>query len=588
MWAGGALLLVLLKLDVSDARPYTLIQYALEYGENERIQNGLFLSVLVVIGVMAAALASISGFNKETIHGNAKWATRAKINAAGLFAATGILIGTYKGKYITVPGDTFIMVSAPTRSGKGVGIVVPNLLNFDGSVIVTDIKLENFELTSGFRSKHGQDVYLFNPAPHDYKTHRYNPLGYIDEDVFHRIDDIQKIANYLIPTPKTGDPMWSAEARDLFFGVTLYLLDVREYPITIGEVLRQLKTERDTAEYLTEMMDAYRDDLSSSCISSLSNFINKPPKERSGVKSTLTSALNLWSNPLIDAATSANDFDLRDLRKRKMTIYLGVTPDNLERLAPIINLFIQQFIDLNTRELPASYDKKGRVTKGNPDYKIQTLLLLDEFPALGRMAILEKAVGYMAGYLLRFVPIIQAPSQLRSIYGADVAETFIKNHPTRTVFRPETMKEAEEISSELGFKTVKKTSVSTPRGFGSGAGTKSRSEDKRQLLLPQEVKELPSTDELIFHSGIAPIYAQKIVYYEDKVFADRILPPMELPTLEVSDMGVRGTIDEIDLGFMKADSIPLPQDKNRSLTEDEINIAAEAFFNSMVVSGEAA
>jgi len=581
LWIGGVVLLLLLKIDITYARPYTLIQYAIEYSNNERVKKALFLSFLVVVGIVSAAVAVISSFNKESLHGDAKWATKAKIQAAGLFSETGILIGKYKNKYITIPGDTFVLVSAPTRSGKGVGIVVPNLLSYPGSVVVSDIKLENFQLTSGFRQKHGQEIYLFNPAPHDYKTHRYNALGYIDKDVVLRIDDIQKIASYLIPTAKGSDPMWSSEARDLFFGLTLMLLDIPDFPVTIGEILRQLKTEKETAKYLSQVIEDHREKLSSSCISSLANFINKPDKERSGVKSTLTSALNLWSNPLIDAATSANDFDLRNIRKRKMTIYLGITPDNLDRLSPIINLFIQQLIDLNTRELPANYDKKGRIINGNPDYKIETLLLLDEFPALGRMPILEKAIGYMAGYLLRFMPIIQSPSQLRSIYGNDIADTMIKNHPTRTVFRPETMKEADEIARELGFKTIKKTSISTPRGFSGGSGTKTKSTDKRQLMLPQEVKNLPSGDEIIFHSGLSPIYAQKIIYYEDKVFTDRILPPVEIPTIRVLEMGGRGVIEEIDLGFMDINSVPLPQDTNNELTDVEIDLAADKFFSNI-------
>ena len=451
-WFASFIFLAVMKLDYNAALPHTIYLYAIEYSGDQRVQNALFMAALGAIGALFGILAVVNNLRKETQHGAAKWASLANLNKAGLLGGEGILLGKFGGKFISLAGELFAMVAAPTRSGKGVGIVIPNLLNWPASAVVLDVKFENYEITSGFRKQHGQDVYLFNSAPRSYQTHRYNALGYISEDPNHRIDDIQKIANFLIPTPRGSDPMWSSEARDLFFAIVLFLLDVPELPVTIGEVLRQLKSEKETAKYFGEEIANKRDTLDPECIASLSNFINKPNKERSGVKSTLTSALNLWSNPLIDAATSTNDFDLRELRTKQMTIYIGVTPDNLSRLAPIVNMFVQQLIDLNTQELPARYGEKGKLLSGNPKFKYPVLLLLDEFTAIGRLEILEKAIAFIAGYGLRLVTIIQSPSQLRSVYGPDVAETFQKNHAANVIFRPEKMKEAEEIANELGFK----------------------------------------------------------------------------------------------------------------------------------------
>ena len=580
-WVASAIFLAVMKLPVGNAMPHTVFIYAFEHHQNKQVQDALFMSALGTIALLFAAVAAWKNMGGETLHGNAKWATIPQITKAGLYSDKGILLGRAGGKFMTLGGELHAKVSAPTRAGKGVGIVVPNLLNWPGSAVVLDLKFENFEITSGFRASHGQDVYLFNPAPRNYKTHRYNALGYISNDPNHRIDDVQKIANFLIPTPKGADPMWSSEARDLFFGVVMFLLDIPELPVTLGEVLRQLKTEKETAEYFAEELAARRDQLSPACVASISNFVNKPPKERSGVKSTLTSALNLWANPLIDAATSENDFDLRELRKRPMTVYIGVTPDNLDRLAPIVNLFVQQLIDLNTQELPAKYDKKGNRLSGNPVYKHQVLLLLDEFTAIGRMQILEKGIAFIAGYGLRMLTIIQSPSQLREVYGHDNAETFEKNHAANVIFRPEKMQEAEEIAKELGFKTATQTTVTTPRGFGSGSGTKSRSETKRQLLLPQEVKDLDDKECIVLASGVPPIQGKKIAYYEDKVFTQRLMPPIDVPTVSVTTNTVRGERDVIDLSALY-ERVDIPAHTDRELTDTEIDEAANNFFDQLV------
>lgn len=580
-WIASFIFLAAMRMDVSNALPHTVFQYAIEYHQDPRVQNALFLAALGTIGLAFVLLAIVMNLRKETIHGNAKWASLANITKAGLLGGDGILLGKVQGKWISLAGELFAMVAAPTRSGKGVGIVIPNLLNWPGSAVVLDVKFENYEITSGFRKAHGQSVYLFNPAPRDYKTHRYNPLGYISTDPNHRIDDIQKVANFLITTPRGSDPMWSSEARDLFFGIVLFLLDSPELPVTFGEVLRQLKSEKETAVYFGEQIETKREQLAPACIASLSNFVNKPAKERSGVKSTLTSALNLWSNPLIDAATSENDFDLRELRAKPTTIYIGVTPDNLSRLAPIVNMFVQQLIDLNTQELPPKLDKTGKLLSGNPKYKYPVLLLLDEFTAIGRLEILEKAIAFIAGYGLRLVTIIQSPSQLRSVYGPDVAETFQKNHAANVLFRPEKMKEAEEIANELGFKTVAQTTTTTPRGFGSGSGTKSKSQVRRQLLLPQEVRDLDDSESIVITSGLPPIRAKKIRYYEDKVFMKRLLDKVTIPIIEVLGTTMRGEREDIDLSFIY-DKVTIPPHADRKLSDEEIETAANLFFDELV------
>jgi type IV secretion system protein VirD4 len=220
-------------------------------------------------------------------------------------------------------------------------------------------------------------------------------------------------------------------------------------------------------------------------------------------------------NPLVDAATSANDFDLRDVRKRRMSIYLGVTPDNLERMAPLLNLFFQQLIDLNTRELPNQ----------NKAIKYTCMLLMDEFTAIGKIPILSKGIGYIAGYWLRMIPIIQSPAQLVEVYGKDAAQTFQTNHALQIIYPPKASETqtARDISEWLGYQTVKGTSVSKSKNlFGKKTPTESMSDQRRALLLPQEITGLGKGRELVVMEDVPPILARKVMYFKDRAFVDRL------------------------------------------------------------------
>ena len=221
------------------------------------------------------------------------------------------------------------------------------------------------------------------------------------------IDDVQKIGNMLFPDQQGTDPIWTATPRALFLGLVLFLAETPGKLVTIGQVLRESLADGDGAAYLAKIINdraAENKPLSNACVMALNSYISITSENtRSGVMTSFRSRLELWMNPLVDAATSANDFDLRDLRKRRMTIYLGVTPDNLDRMAPLLNLFFQQLIDLNTRELP----------ERNPDLKYQCLLLPDEFTAMGKIQVLSKGISYIAGYGLRMLSLIHISEPTR-------------------------------------------------------------------------------------------------------------------------------------------------------------------------------
>ncbi len=566
-WLASVIFLGLIGVDPVAGRPWTGLVYALSFPDNKTVVDNLILSHAIPVGVIAAFLFLIFSPERKRLYGNAKFASTRDVKKAGLFTETGIALGKFWGKLLIMDENLHTLLSAPTRGGKGVAIVIPVCLSFPQSLVVLDTKHENYVKTSGFRKRHGQAVHLFNPMEPDFKTHRWNPLKYIPDSKITRINDIQKISMFLLPTPLTGDPMWSSEARKLFDGVVLMLLDLKQFPVTLGEVFRQLHTETETAEYLQGMIDEYRESLDSLCIMNLSSFINKPLKTRQGVLSTLTGALNIYSNPLVDAATSENDFDLRDIRKKKLTIYVRVAPGDSGQASAVINLFFQQLIDLNTRVLP----------EHDESLKYRCLLLMDEFTSIGRLPVLAKGIAFIAGYGLQLMPIIQSPSQLDETYTRETAKTMLKNFHIKLVYRPIDMEDATHIANELGYTTVNQTSKSF-KSMDIFNTSKNVSETRRQLLLPQEVKDLSDKKVIILHWKSPPIMAKRFIYYKDALFKARLLPPVPVdPITVIEDMGVRG----MRVAKISIDDIRLPSEipSGRPLTDEEVSRAADEFFD---------
>ena len=336
---------------------------------------------------------------------------------------------------------------------------------------------------------------------------------------------MQRIAEMLYPDPPNVDPFWTASARSLFLGIALYLFETPSTLKTVGEVLRQGMASDDEGfghhwKRIIEGRGSGKFPLSSQCVRALYDVIDLAPVTASSIRKTFTSRLDLWLNPILDAATSGTDFDLRDLRRQPMSIYVGVNPDDLHRLRPVLSLFFQQAIGLQTRALP----------EHDPTLKLQVLMMLDEFAALGRIPIIAESVSYLPGYNVRVVLVIHTPAQLREVYGVNGAETMLKSLAARIVFAPKDYADAREISDELGVTTVSARTVSRPLfGWGDTKGRRSRSESvseqRRPLLLPQEVKALGSRQALIFYEGLWPIRCEKLRYFEDTRFRTRLLPP---------------------------------------------------------------
>ena len=519
-YLAGGIFLLTYDQSFDNATPLTIYHYWTVLGADKPAQLRFVLSGIGAVALLHAPVIAIFAPAKRKLHGDARFATRREISDAGLFGEKGIIVGKIGKKYLMLDGETHVEIMAPQRSGKSTALSIPNMLHWPDSAVVIDVRQEIWDITSGYRKKHGQECYLYNPLAVDGRTHRQNPLLYVSQDPNLRIDDVQKIAHMFYPDSSEA-PIWTATPRTLFTGIVLYLLETPGKLSTIGQVLRESLVDGDGAEYFKRIVaDRAKQyphhPLSDTCIGSLNSYSSMNAEAtRAGVISGFRARLELWMNPLVDAATSANDFDLRDLRKRRMTVYLGVTPDNLARLAPLLNLFMQQLVDLNTREMPNK----------NPAIKYKCLLLNDEFTALGRIPAFEKGISYLGGYWLRVMTIIQSPEQLVAIYGRDAAKNYSKNHALKIVYPPKASdtEVAREISEMLGYQTVMSKSDTTSKGFfGNNPGSENKSPQRRALLLPQEISTIGKTREIVIMENLSPFLATRATYFKDRQFIDRL------------------------------------------------------------------
>jgi len=420
-------------------------------------------------------------------------------------------------------GQQGVLLAAATRTGKGVGFVIPNLLHYPHSVVQLDVKEENFKYTSLYRQRNGQEVYLWAPFSETGHTHCWNIFDAVWQRPEHlQIGDIMSIGDALYPAKvEPRARFFNDNARSLFLGLTLYLRETPGMPVTLGEILRQSSGKgKPIKEYLKGILETRsRTDtdlapLSWRCVDALNRFLNQPETTLGNVLSTFNAPLQIFTDPVVEAATSKSDFDLADVRKRRMTIYVGIAPGKLAEASAqlLVNLFYSQLINLNLRELPES----------NPELKYQCLLLNDESTAPGKIEIIAQANGYMAGYNLRLATVIQSVAQVTECYGEQGARSLITNHGAHLLYPPREQKDANEYSEMLGYFTAIARSKSRNRGARSNSTGESESGQKRALMLPQELKEMGQEKLIVTLENCKPIQAEKAFFYKHRVFIDRL------------------------------------------------------------------
>lgn len=482
--------------------------------------------------VVPIGLLGIKPRTRE-LHGSARFARPAEIAKSDLLGDRGIILGKYRGQYLVMPGALSVMLAAPPGGGKSAGVIVPNLLAWSDSVVALDVKPELFRITAGFRARHGQAVYAWAPFDKDGRTHRFNPLHYVRTDYRYVVGDILNIAQSIY-AGKVDDSSTSSfflgNAKNMFLGLAMYLVETPELPRTIGEILRLASGRgQPVREYLQGLLDARMHSgrpLSGRCVETMGRVLSAAEETFSGIVNTLNEPLTLFTDAMVDASTSGNDFDLAELRRRPTSVYVCIPVNRLGESKVLLNLFYSQLLKLNTAELP----------EGDGTLKYQLLLADDEFTTMGRVQAFADSVGYLRGYGIRLLTSIQSPAQLEYTYGKEVAQTFSTCHGARILFTPREQRDAEDYSRFLGNFTERSESRSrsSNRGKGGGGSTStSISPQRRPLLLPQEFKELPNDQEIVLIDDVKPIQADKIRYWEDEVFSSRVLPPPTLPLIDL-------------------------------------------------------
>ena len=461
-----------------------------------------------------------------TTYGSSRWATKAEIGETGLFGAAGVFLGRLGNQYLRHDGPEHVMAFAPTRSGKGVGLVIPTLLSWTGSAVIHDIKGENWQLTAGWRAKFSYCL-LFNPT--DARSARYNPLLEVRKGP-DEVRDVQNIADILVDPEGVLERRshWEKTSHSLLVGAILHVLYAEEEK-TLARVATFLSDpQRSFPQTLRRMMGTNhlgtpeKPRVHPVVASAAREVLNKSENERSGVLSTAMSFLGLYRDPTVATTTADCDWRIIDLvdAERPVSLYLVIPPSDISRTKPLVRLVLNQIGRRLTERLEGDPAKRR---------KHQLLMMLDEFPALGRLDFFETALAFMAGYGIRAYLIAQSLNQISKAYGENNA--ILDNCHVRIAFSSNDERTAKRISDALGTATE----LRAQRNY---AGSRlapwlshvmvSRQETARPLLTPGEVMQLPATDELVMVSGLPPIRAQKLRYYEDRNFSSRVAPAPEL------------------------------------------------------------
>jgi len=502
-----------------------------------------------------------------TTYGSSRWANLKEIEKAGLFRSSGVFLGQLGHHYLRHDGPEHVMAFAPTRSGKGVGLVVPTLLSWTHSVVIHDIKGENWQLTAGWRSQFSFCL-LFNPT--DARSARYNPLLEVRKGP-NEVRDVQNIADILV------DPEGALERRNHW--------EKTSHALLVGAILHVLHSEKEktlarVASFLSDPLRSFEHTLRAMMAtnhlgtpdkpivhpvvaSAAREVLNKSDNERSGVLSTAMSFLGLYRDPTVAATTSACDWRIADLvdAARPVSLYLVIPPSDISRTKPLVRLVLNQIGRRLTEKLEGDPEKLR---------KHQLLMMLDEFPALGRLDFFETALAFMAGYGIRAYLIAQSLNQISKAYGENNA--ILDNCHVRIAFSSNDERTAKRISDALGTATE----LRAQRNYAGhrlspwlGHVMVSKQETARALLTPGEVMQLPPADELVLVSGLAPVRAKKLRYYADRNFTSRIRPAPILTDGLYRDRPAPRPDDWSGQVRGLHTSLATPDDHDHEISEDE-------------------
>lgn len=476
---------------------------------------------IVALGGIAAFASAVAGSllrarqaTNVVTYGSARWGSAKDARTAGLLASSGAIIGKFEGDYLQHDGSEHILTFAPTRSGKGVGLVVPTLLSWGASAIIHDIKGENWTLTSQHRSGFSKCV-RFDPTRID--TSRFNPLLEVRKGQ-NEVRDAQNIAEMIIDPDGAlqRKEHWDRTAFKLITAAILHVLYAEEDKTLVRVASLLTEPGRTVDEILETMMTTNHigtdenPQVHPEVAKGAKELEIKPEKEQASVISTMLGYFAIYADPLVQNATSASDFSIDDLihGERPLSLYLAIPPSDLVRTRPLMRLILNQIVSRMMQEAPSPDRPRHRV-----------LLMLDEFPALGRLETFEMELAFMASYGLKAFLIAQSLNQLDKAYGQN--NSILDNCHIRVAFATNDERTAKRVSEMLGTKTEQRHQRSyTGHRLSVWLGhvMVSQQETQRPLLTPGEVMQLPTEKSLILAAGSPPLFANKLRYFKDNTF----------------------------------------------------------------------
>lgn len=524
--------------------PFFLLPYYKEYSTNFLINKAFRLMLgtfLILIGITGGIILKRQ---KDNSYGTARWANLDDLDLLGVLKnkyTDGVILGLAKGLFkeykVIDNSNTHIALIAPTRAGKGVGVIIPTLLNWQSSSIVLDLKKENYVKTAGFREKVLKHK-IIKFAPHDENSSSYNPLAQIRLRTKYEYVDAQIIADILTdPGEGKSRDHWVTQASALLVALILHVcyektkkgevaslghvMDFFNDPSKpiLERILELMKfNHSDDPEFFNTIYDSSQNAginpgthpiVSRTAV----EIINKDPRESSGIISSCITAITLYKDPIIRKNTTAVDFKINDLMNDEtpVDLYVIIEAASISVLSPLIRILISQIIGILCPKME------------DPDkmpHKHKLLLMLDEFPAFGKIPLLEKALAYIAGYGMKAVVIAQGINQLRQAYGDK--NMILENCSTAVFYTPQATDKAtaELISALLGKRTIK-TQNKSFKALKLDTGNVSENKIARELLTPEEVMRYSDKKNLIFFKGKPTYRGIKITYFNNPYFKDK-------------------------------------------------------------------
>lgn len=560
--------------------PWSILKWYFQHGEThaETLKSaGAVGFIVLVLSLLALMFMVIVKQNTakaaRDLHGSARWATKAEIIKAGLLPDDSLMkrikgllgfseidkrpfvyVGGWKEKtksifgskekvhYLRHYGAEHVLTIAPTRSGKGVGLVVPTLNSWTGSTIVTDLKGELWELSAGWRQKHaGNKVLRFEPASLD--SVRWNPLEEIRLGSEQAVGDAQNLAMLIVDPDGHGlegeGSHWKKTSHALLTGLILHLLHKGREDGFVPSLADVDKSLADPEHPVSLLWDEMRNnewengDRMMVVASAGQDMKDRPEEEAGSVLSTAKSYLSLYRDPTVAKNVSTCDFRLKDLmhHEQPVSLYIVTQPNDKARLRPLVRIMMNMSLRLLADKLEF---ENGR-PKAN--YKHRLLLMVDEFPSLGKLDIMQESLAFIAGYGILAYLICQDRGQLTSEkYGYGKDETITGNTHIQNAYAPNKLETAEYLAKKTGEQTVLKKQITTSgkrTGLSHSNVSTTYQETKRSLLTADECTKLPAAkkdasgsiteggDMLIFVAGMSAIYGCQTPYFLDPVFSKR-------------------------------------------------------------------